>query len=80
VVEWSRASTALAPISDVDELALVAAAPPVQSGRSLTRLAPLPPLRMDPTAGPVLARYRDLALDRYGQHVTTDEAAWSTWP
>jgi hypothetical protein len=40
----------------------------------------LPPLRMDPTAGPVLARYRDLALDRYGQHVTADEAAWSTWP
>ncbi len=80
VVEWSRASTALAPISDVEELALVAAGPPVQSGRSLTRLAPLPPLRMDPTAGPVLARYRDLALDRYGQHVTTDEPAWSTWP
>ena len=21
-----------------------------------------------------------LALERYGQHVTTDETAWSTWP
>jgi tetratricopeptide (TPR) repeat protein len=80
VVEWSRAATALAPISDVDELALVAAGPPVQSGRSLTRLGPLPPLQMDPTGGPVLERYRALALGRYGQHVTTDEVAWATWP
>jgi hypothetical protein len=79
-VEWSRAATAAAPISDVDELALVAAGPPVQSGRSLTRLGPLPPMQMDPTGGPVLERYRALALDRYGQHVTTDEVAWATWP
>jgi tetratricopeptide (TPR) repeat protein len=80
VVEWSRASTALAPISDVDELAQVAAGPPVQTGRSLTRLGPLPPMQMDPTGGPVLEQYRTLALDRYGQHVTTDEVAWATWP
>jgi hypothetical protein len=80
VVEWSRAATAPAPISDVDELALVAAGPPVQSGPSLTRLGPLPPMQMDPTGGPVLEQYRALALDRYGQHVTTDEVAWSTWP
>jgi hypothetical protein len=80
VVEWSRVATAAAPISDVDELAQVAAGPPVQSGPSLTRLGPLPPMQMDPTGGPVLERYRKLALDRYGQHVTTDEVAWSTWP
>jgi hypothetical protein len=80
VIEFSRVATAAAPISDVDELAQVAAGPPVQSGRSLTRLGPLPPMRMDPTGGAVLERYRKLALDRYGQHVTTDEVAWSTWP
>jgi hypothetical protein len=80
VIEFSRVATAAAPISDVDELAKVAAGPPVQSGRSLTRLGPLPPMRMDPTGGPVLERYRKLAMDRYGQHVTTDEVAWSTWP
>ncbi|MDT5069275.1 MAG: hypothetical protein QOK02_5430, partial [Mycobacterium sp.] len=80
VIEWSRVATAAAPISDVDELAQVAAGPPVQSGPSLTRLGPLPPMQMDPTGGPVLERYRMLALERYGQHVTTDEVAWSTWP
>jgi hypothetical protein len=80
VVEWSRVTTAPAPISDVDELAQVAAGPAVASGRSLVRLGPLPPLTMDPTGAPVLAGYRELALSRYGQHVTTDEAAWSTWP
>lgn len=79
-VEWSRVTTAAAPMSDVDELAQVASGPPVSGGRSLTRLGPLPPLRMDPSSGPVLARYRQLALQRYGQHVTADEAAWSTWP
>jgi tetratricopeptide (TPR) repeat protein len=78
--EWSRAATAPAPMSDVDELAQVAAGPAVAAGRSLTRLGPLPPLTMDPTGAPVLAGYRDLALSRYGQHVTTDETAWSTWP
>jgi hypothetical protein len=67
-------------MSDVDELAQVAAGPAVAAGRSLTRLGPLPPLTMDPTGAPVLAGYRDLALSRYGQHVTTDETAWSTWP
>ncbi|UNB55428.1 hypothetical protein [Mycolicibacterium sp. YH-1] len=80
VIEWSRVTTAPAPISDVDELAQVAAGPVVTAGRSLTRLGPLPPLTMDPTGVPVLAEYRELALTRYGQHVTTDEAAWSTWP
>jgi hypothetical protein len=35
---------------------------------------------MDPTGGPLLAEYRELALKRYGQQVTAAEPAWSTWP
>jgi hypothetical protein len=80
VIEWSRVATAPAPISDLDELAQVAAGPPVRSADSVTRLGPLPPLRMDPTTGAVLARYRQLALEKYGQRVTADETAWTTWP
>jgi hypothetical protein len=78
--EWSSVATAAAPMADVDELALVAAGPPVTDGTGLTRLGPLPPLQMDPTTGPVLDHYRDLALTRYGQCVTAAEAAWVTWP
>jgi len=77
--EWSSVATAAAPIADVDELALVAAGPPITDGTGLTRLGPLPPLQMDPTTGPVLDHYRDLALRRYGQCVTAAEAAWATW-
>jgi hypothetical protein len=65
---------------DADELAMVAGGPSVGHGRSLTRLGPLPPLQMDPTGGPLLAEYRELARQRYGQHVTAAEAPWSTWP
>lgn len=80
-LEFSRVATAAAPVSDLDELALVAGGEPGdEAGPSLTRLGPLPPLRMDPTAEPLLTRYRDLALQRYGQHVTAPEPAWSTWP
>jgi tetratricopeptide (TPR) repeat protein len=78
--EWSSVSTAAAPIADVDELALVAAGPPITDGTGLTRLGPLPPLRMDPTTGPVLDRYRELAHQRYGQCVTAAESVWETWP
>ncbi len=78
--EWSRVSTAAAPMADVDELALVAAGPPITDGTGFTRLGPLPPLRMDPTTGPVLDHYRELALERYGQCVTAAESAWETWP
>ena len=78
--EWSSVATAAAPITDVDELAMVAAGPPITDGTGLTRLGPLPPLRMDPTSGPVLDHYRDLALERYGQCVTAAESAWATWP
>ncbi|MBJ7338999.1 hypothetical protein [Mycolicibacterium sp.] len=77
--EWSSVSTAAAPITDVDELALVAAGPPITDGTGLTRLGPLPPLRMDPTTGPVLDRYRELASQRYGQCVTAAESIWETW-
>jgi tetratricopeptide (TPR) repeat protein len=79
-MEWSSVSTAAAPITDVDELAMVAAGPPITDGTGLTRLGPLPPLRMDPTTGPVLDRYRELALQRYGQCVTAAESVWETWP
>jgi tetratricopeptide (TPR) repeat protein len=79
-VQWSSVSTAAAPIADVDELALVAAGPPITDGTGLTRLGPLPPLRMDPTTGPVLDHYRELALQRYGQCVTAAESVWETWP
>ncbi|BDX32439.1 hypothetical protein TUM20985_29860 [Mycobacterium antarcticum] len=79
MTEWSTVSTAAAPITDVDELALVAAGPPITDGTGLTRLGPLPPLRMDPTTGPVLDHYRELAQQRYGQCVTAAEAVWETW-
>lgn len=79
-LEFSRVATAAAPVSDLDELAMVASAARVDTAPSLTRLGPLPPLRMDPTAGPLLAQYRELAMDRYGQRVTAPEPAWSTWP
>jgi tetratricopeptide (TPR) repeat protein len=79
-IEFSRVATAPAPMVDADELAMVAGGPSVGHGRSLTRLGPLPPLQMDPTGGPLLAEYRELARQRYGQHVTAAEAPWSTWP
>lgn len=78
-LEWSSVSTAAAPMADVDELALVAAGPPITDGTGLTRLGPLPPLRMDPTTGPVLDHYRQLAFERYGQCVTAAESVWETW-
>lgn len=78
--EFSRVTTAAAPSSDLDELAMVASSPGTETGPSLTRLGPLPPLRMDPGGGLLLARYRDLAVRRYAQCVTAPGAAWSTWP
>lgn len=49
-------------------------------GLTLTTLGPLPPLQMDPSRAPILERYRRLAHSRYGQTVTSDGPAWSTWP
>ncbi|MEB3982810.1 hypothetical protein OQ968_16240 [Mycobacterium sp. 663a-19] len=78
VGEWSAASTSPVLI-DAGE-ALAASGPEAGGGGSLTRLGPLPPLRMQPDAPPILSHYRELALQRYGREVTADEPAWSTWP
>jgi tetratricopeptide (TPR) repeat protein len=79
-LEFSRVATAASPMVDADELALVAGGSSAAQGPSLTRLGPLPPLQMDPNGGPLLAEYRELAWERYGQQVTAAEPAWSTWP
>lgn len=74
-------ATTAVPLHDVEELALVAGdARSGGGGPSLTRLAPLPPLTMDPGGRPILEHYRALAAQRYGRQVTSDEPAWSTWP
>ncbi|HWF30547.1 MAG TPA: hypothetical protein VG327_19650 [Mycobacterium sp.] len=78
VGEWASAATPRVLI-DTGE-ALAAAGPPARNGSSLTRLGPLPPLRMQPDAPPIMSHYRALALQRYGREVTADEPAWSTWP
>jgi hypothetical protein len=78
--DWTETATAAVPVDTVDEYALVAAGSVVSGGAALTRLGPLPPLRMDPANGPILGRYRTLASERYGCAVTADEAAWATWP
>ncbi|MUM19722.1 hypothetical protein FZI91_05325 [Mycobacterium sp. CBMA271] len=75
---WAATATAAVPVEG--ELALVAAAPPVQADGGLTRLGPLPPLRMDPTGDPIMSRYRELARQRYGREVTAVDEEWSTWP
>jgi tetratricopeptide (TPR) repeat protein len=69
-----------AELAEPAEAAVAAAGPAPRDGRSLTRLGPLPPLRMQPDTPPILARYRLLARQRYDREVTSDEAAWSTWP
>ena len=79
-IDWARVATAPVPVAEIEEMALVAAAPPSTLGGGLTRLGPLPPLQMDPGGGPVLVRYRELAASRYGLVVTADEKTWSTWP
>lgn len=81
VNEWMGTATAAVPVESVDEYALVAAGTASAIATSgLTRLGPLPPLRMDPHAPPILSRYRELATARYGREITADEAAWTTWP
>ncbi len=78
---WTGAATATVPVEADDEYALVAAGSPsaIEAG-GLTRLGPLPPLRMDPHMPPIMGRYRELAFERYGRHITADEVAWTTWP
>lgn len=79
-MEWASATTAAAPVLDVDELASVASGPVAVGAAGLIRLGPLPPLRMEPDGEPVLARYRELARSRYGRAVIADQEAWSTCP
>jgi tetratricopeptide (TPR) repeat protein len=79
--EWMGAATAAVPVEAEDEYALVAAgSASVSAAGGLTRLGPLPPLRMDPGTPPIMSRYRELAHQRYGRDITADEVAWSTWP
>ncbi|OBF51949.1 hypothetical protein A5756_19320 [Mycobacterium sp. 852002-53434_SCH5985345] len=80
--EWASTATAPVPLDADPEPApvLAAAGSPAPGGASLTRLGPLPPLRMQPDTEPILSHYRALALQRYGRDVTATEPAWSTWP
>ena len=79
--DWMGSATAAVPVEAEDEYALVAAGSPSASlSGGLTRLGPMPPLRMDPDVPPILSRYRELAQQRYGRDITSDEVAWSTWP
>ncbi|MGZ4578783.1 MAG: hypothetical protein ACXVX1_13930 [Mycobacterium sp.] len=80
--EWASTATAPVPIdTDLEPApALAAAGSSAPGGASLTRLGPLPPLRMQPDAEPILSHYRALAFQRYGRDVTAAEPAWSTWP
>jgi tetratricopeptide (TPR) repeat protein len=82
VGEWESTAAAPAFLDAGEELlpATAAAGPPSSDGNSLTRLAPLPPLQMQPGAAPIMSHYRALALQRYGREVTAAEPAWSTWP
>jgi hypothetical protein len=78
---WMGAATAAVPVEADDEYALVAAGTPGASvSGGLTRLGPLPPLRMEPDMPPIMSRYRELAHQRYGRDITADEAVWPTWP
>ncbi|MBP2451672.1 hypothetical protein [Mycolicibacterium lutetiense] len=80
--EWTDTATAVVPVEAelAPQLAVAAAAAPVVGGGALTRLGPLPPLRIDPSSGPILSHYRELALQRYGRDVTAPGAEWATWP
>ncbi|GAA4294889.1 hypothetical protein [Mycobacterium paraffinicum] len=80
--EWASTATAPVPLdADPEPVpALAAAGSPAPGGPSLTRLGPLPPLRMQPDTEPILSHYRALAFQRYGRDVTATEPAWSTWP
>jgi tetratricopeptide (TPR) repeat protein len=80
VSDWATTATAPVPIDSFGELTSVAAGSPAGGGSALTRLGPLPPLRMQPDTAPIMSRYRALASERYGREVTAGEPAWSTWP
>lgn len=83
---WAQTATAPVPADDTGDLGstadytLVAGGLPAAATRTLSRLGPLPPLQMEPGGPAVLARYRDLAAQRYGCVVTASEEPWATWP
>ncbi|NKZ11928.1 hypothetical protein HGA11_13160 [Mycolicibacterium septicum DSM 44393] len=80
--DWTGTATAVTPVEAelAPQLAVAAAAEPVGGEGTLRRLGPLPPLRMDPSSGPIMSHYRELALQRYGQDVTAPGGEWTTWP
>ncbi|MHC9294760.1 hypothetical protein ACRCUN_20025 [Mycobacterium sp. LTG2003] len=82
VSDWTATATAAVPLEAelAPELAIAAAAPAPVGSSVLTRLGPLPPLRMDPDSAPILSRYRELASQRYGREVTAPGTEWTTWP
>lgn len=78
--DWIGVATAAVPVEAADDYALVASGSAEVDAGGLTRLGPLPPLRMEPDAPPIMGHYRELAFQRYGRDITADESAWSTWP
>ena len=76
---WEAPATATVPVETFDDEALAAGGLAVDA-LTLTTLGALPPLQMDPDGTPILARYRLLAHNRYGQAVTSGGPVWSTWP
>jgi hypothetical protein len=76
---WDAPATVTVPVETMDEEALAAGGLSVDA-LTLTTLGPLPALQMDPDGSPILARYRLLAQNRYGQAITSGGPVWSTWP
>ncbi|KDF02270.1 hypothetical protein Y900_025875 [Mycolicibacterium aromaticivorans JS19b1 = JCM 16368] len=76
---WEAPATVTVPVETLDEEALAAGGYTVDA-LTQTTLGALPPLQMDPGGSPILARYRLLAQNRYGQAVTSGGPVWSTWP
>jgi hypothetical protein len=76
---WDAPATVTVPVETMNEEALAASGLSVDA-LTLTTLGPLPALQMDPNGSPILARYRLLAHNRYGQAITSGGPVWSTWP
>lgn len=62
------------------ELALVAAAPPVQADGGLPAWGRYRRFGMDPAGDQIMRSYRELARQRYGREVTAVDDEWPTWP
>ena len=78
--EWAVTTTTPVLLDADRDVALAAAGPATRGADPLTRLGPLPPLRMQPDSPPIMTHYLALASERYGRQVTAGEPAWSTWP